>query len=234
MAELWALLPAESALHIKKLVDAAAISQSRDGGDRRTSDQRRADAFVDLVTGQAGAPNIDLSVVVSTEVLEGCSDASGELIGYGPITAGHVTELVGGKNGDVNHVSDVSRVMVADEETGGLLHVVEPRYRPSPWLDQAVRLRDLVCRFPGCSRNAVGGATGVDLDHTVPWPRGDTSADNLAALCRHHHRLKHQAGWKVSSRPDGALAWTTPTGATFVTRPWKYIDRQGGTDPPPG
>src|SRR3954469_9601130 len=53
MAELLALLPAESALHIKKLVDAAAISQGHGDGDRRTADQRRADVFVDLVTGQA-------------------------------------------------------------------------------------------------------------------------------------------------------------------------------------
>ena len=189
--------------------------------------------FVDLVTGQVGAPNTDLSVVVSTEVLEGCSDASGELAGYGPITAAHVTEIVGGKNGDVSHVSGISRVMVTDEETGGLLEVVEPRYRPSRRLDEAIRLRDLVCRFPGCRRNAVGGASGVDLDRTVPWPAGDTSAANLAVLCRHHHRLKHRAGWKLSSRPDGALAWTTPTGATFVTRPWKYLDRADGADPPP-
>jgi hypothetical protein len=102
-------------------------------------------------------------------------------------------------------VSGISRVMVTDEETGGLLEVVEPRYRPSRRLDEAIRLRDLACRFPGCRRNAVGRASGVDLDHTVPWPAGDTSAANLAALCRHHHRLKHPAEWKLSSRPDAGM-----------------------------
>jgi hypothetical protein len=193
-------------LHIKKLVDAAAMALGHDDPDRRTADQRRADGFVDLVTGQVVAPNIDLSVVVTADVL-GCSDASGELTGYGPITFGHVKEIVGDGLG---HVSGVSRVTVADEETGGLLEV-EPRYRPhGGWMKQ--------CDF-------------ATLCVASPAAEG---TDNLAALCRHHHRLKHKAGWKLSSRPDGALAWTTPTGATVVTWPWKYIDWTGGSDPPPG
>jgi hypothetical protein len=36
--------------------------------------------------------------------------------------------------------------------------------------------RDRTCTFPGCPRLAAGG----DKDHLLPWPRGRTTADNLA------------------------------------------------------
>ena len=52
-----------------------------------------------------------------------------------------------------------------------------------------------------------------------PWPEGSTTAGNLAALCRHHHRLKHQTQWTVRAGPGGELAWTTPTGHTYRTDP---------------
>ncbi len=63
------------------------------------------------------------------------------------------------------------------------------RYRPSAPLDQFVRARDRRCRFPGCRARPMR----CDLDHVVPWAAGPTSASNLCCLCRHHHRLSHQA-----------------------------------------
>ncbi len=88
----------------------------------------------------------------------------------------------------------------------------EKRYRPSAALDRAVRARDVTCRFPGCRRSA--DSAGTDLDHTIPWPEGPTSATNLAVLCRRHHRLKHTPGWNVQLDPTGVMTWTTPTGRT--------------------
>jgi hypothetical protein len=114
------------------------------------------------------------------------------------------------------------RRLLTDPSSGVLTDVAERRYRPSAALDRAVRARDVTCRFPGCRRAA--SSPGTDLDHTVPWPSGTTSADNLAVLCRRHHRLKHVAGWKVSLGPDGTMVWTTPTGRPFRTLPWQYTD----------
>jgi hypothetical protein len=91
-----------------------------------------------------------------------------------------------------------------------------------------LRARDRRCRFPGCRTPA----TRCDLDHNDPWPAGTTNCDNLCCLCRHHHRLSHQApGWTMHRLPGGGLAWTTPSGDTITTHPPGY-----GTDddlPPP-
>jgi hypothetical protein len=75
--------------------------------------------------------------------------------------------------------------------------------------------RDVTCRFPGCRRPAVG----CDLDHTRRYPDGPTCPCDLAALCRHHHRLKHETGWTVSQDAHGVLTWTSPTGHVYRTHP---------------
>jgi hypothetical protein len=64
---------------------------------------------------------------------------------------------------------------------------------------------------------------GGELDHTVRWPDGPTSAANLAGFCTTHHRGKHQApGWHYTLDPDATLTVTTPTGLTTSTEPPPY------------
>jgi hypothetical protein len=225
MAELNALLPAVQARQVYDSVN--AIAQTAGASDTRTMDQRRADALLDLVTGRAEPPRVQVQVVVSADTLMGESDAPGWISGLGPITAPAARQLAcGGGSATFDHV-------LADPETGGLIDATtlaaprptaEPRYRPSARLERAIRARDLTCRFPGCRRSAVATPSGTDLDHTVPWPAGATAWSNLAVLCRRHHRLKHTSTWTAELSPDGTMTWTTPTGRRHITEPWSYFD----------
>ena len=126
------------------------------------------------------------------------------------------------------------RRLLTDPATGTLTdpadgaEVAENRYRPSAALDRAVRARDVTCRFPGCRRAAT--SPGTDLDHTVPWPAGPTTATNLAVLCRRHHRLKHTAGWSVDLGPIRCNDLDHPHRTrSYRTEPWQYTN----PDPPP-
>lgn len=82
-----------------------------------------------------------------------------------------------------------------------------------------VVLRDARCVFPGCRRDSRSG----DQDHIEPWvpldqggPPGQTRLDNLAPLCRTHHRVKTFTDWDYRRRPEGSYAWTSPTGHTYL------------------
>jgi hypothetical protein len=90
-----------------------------------------------------------------------------------------------------------------------------PGYRPGRRLADLIRLRDRTCRWPGCRMPAAR----CDIDHTIPHPTGLTTVCNLGCLCRHHHLLKHRAGWKVAQQPGGVFVFTAPSGHTYTTRP---------------
>jgi hypothetical protein len=136
-------------------------------------------------------------------------------------------------------IEEISGQLLALTDAAGLRHAATgghglgpppdtDGYTPSDPLGRFVRARDRRCRFPGCRAAAIR----CDAHHCTRWPDGPTSETNLCCLCRHHHRLVHQApGWTTTRLPDGALQWTSPSGHTITTHPPRY-----GTDddlPPP-
>ena len=151
-------------------------------------DAARADAFVERLTGIAPAEPIPVQVLVTP--------AGTDLAGYGPLSPAHADQLCTG----------VARI-----------HLDRPApsigYRPGVRLTRWVQTRDRHCRFPGCRRPAIH----CDLDHLIPWPTGSTVEQNLAALCRYHHRLKTHTGWKVQRLPGRTLRWTSPRGHIYIS-----------------
>ncbi|MBD3945816.1 HNH endonuclease signature motif containing protein [Nocardioides ganghwensis] len=93
---------------------------------------------------------------------------------------------------------------------------------PPARMAAAVRLRDETCVFPGCTRPS----DRADLDHIIEYvpiaeggPPGQTHPNNLAPLCRRHHRAKTFGAFTYHRRPDGAYEWTLPSGRRITTDP---------------
>jgi hypothetical protein len=87
---------------------------------------------------------------------------------------------------------------------------------PPGWMRDLVHLRDNHCIFPRCQVDA----RSCDLDHTSPYdqngPPGQTRPDNLAALCRRHHRAKTTGRWRYWRTPEGDYTWHGPYGTTYL------------------
>ena len=156
-----------------------------------------------------------IQVVMSYSTLIGADDQPAELVGEGPIPASLAREIA---------ADGVWRRLVTDPLSGTVLDFGRTTYHPPAGLADHVRVRDLTCRFPLCRRRAAD----AELDHIVPWAEGgETNEADLHAFCRHHHTLKHHAGWRVEAHPDGRLTWITPTGHRYTTATWDY-----GVEPP--
>ena len=64
-----------------------------------------------------------------------------------------------------------------------------------PAIRRALMLRDRGCAFPGCTHTRF-----LHGHHIQHWLHGgETSLDNLALLCSHHHHLVHEGGWSVAA-----------------------------------
>ena len=223
-----------------------------------TEDDPAADPAADL----AAAPTADQTVDARRDGAAGTADGAADPAGDDPAdpaaddrdgdagppgdlpTDSGLAALLGIRSVGGTALPSRPEIALVDELSGQLLALTDaaglragralgpppesPGYRPAAALDRFVRRRDRRCRFPGCRARA----RRDDLDHTGPWPAGPTDRRNLAALCRHHHRLRHQApGWRLRGLADGGLQWTTPTGQVLVTHPPRH-----GTDddlPPP-
>jgi hypothetical protein len=96
-------------------------------------------------------------------------------------------------------------------------------------LRTALTFRDRCCVVPGCSM-----PYGLEIDHVAPLEFGGiTSLDNLALLCRHHHRLKTYDGWELARNgpSDEDPQWSFTPQPPFGQEPDLGLDRP--TDRPP-
>jgi hypothetical protein len=107
-------------------------------------------------------------------------------------------------------------------------------YKVPADIREQVQLRDRTCVFPRCTRPA----RGCDIDHVIPYDHdaeaegrpqpGSTCTDNLACLCRFHHRLKTHSAWRYETTAPVVFEWTSPHGHRYRR------DRSGTTAMEPG
>ncbi|GGD05523.1 HNH endonuclease [Nocardioides daphniae] len=206
----------------------ALVSLAREGVDQLAFGFGAADAAASK-TGR-GAPGQALKVYVHASLADlatlsqmgddsqaGAEMAVAEVERLGPITTDLLKQWLG-----VTRVSVTPVLDLADTTWS-------PRHDPPPRMRDQVVLRHRGCVFPFCGRNARSG----DLDHVAPWAPDDhatpgTTPDNLAPLCRRHHRAKTDGRWRYvvlaepTTGPDDRPGhppdhlWTGPHGQTFL------------------
>jgi hypothetical protein len=60
----------------------------------------------------------------------------------------------------------------------------------------------------------------AEYDRREAWREGGpTDPDNLVSLCRYHHRLVHEGGWRIEGDPGDVLRFVHPQGRELSTRP---------------
>ncbi|HEY7468717.1 MAG TPA: DUF222 domain-containing protein [Acidimicrobiia bacterium] len=186
---------------------------AKSADDERSMDQIRADVLLDLLTGRdAGARErrrgvVDIKVDLTT--LAELDDNPAEIPGWGPVIADIARKVV-------SEQADLEwRFTVTDPNRGEVVHTGLTRRRPTTSQKRQVHAQTPTCVFPGCRMPA----RDSDLDHRHAWSEGGPTDDlNLAPLCRHHHRLKHDR-WELEMVTPGMFVWTSPLGLTYLVEP---------------
>ena len=107
---------------------------------------------------------------------------------------------------------DAAVVRVTEDADGDVCTLTRRTRRISTTLRRALRLRDDGCRFPGCTNRI------TDAHHVRPWARGGaTTLANLCSLCRRHHRIVHEHGYRIERAADGELCFFRRDGSAVPT-----------------
>ena len=209
------------------------------GGDRRSLgallglDPDRPGPARPTLARRHRRPSVQAIILVPVETALDLTDNPADLVGYGPITNGHATELLTAaelrkactelRTGRIIAVDDHTTPAGPSLEDTLLAMVDQPAtvqaqdqdgHDPSVGLTRFVQLRDPRCAGPGCSVPA----RQCDLDHLIAYPTGPTSANNLGPVSRRCHNAKTHGGWTLTPHPDGSITWTSPLGHA-TTRP---------------
>ena len=178
----------QQALDLAATAQAALTEEPADDTPRRRPDRVRTPLGIERP--------IHIHLHTSTQVAR--VQASGLPHAASPISAAAVerwiAELAPGARVKVTPVIDLNK------------HHAVDAYEAPPHIRALVDERDHTCVFPFCTNRG-----RFDLDHIDPYvdpddggPPGRTSNQNLAKLCRYHHRVKTHGGWTYTrvGHPD--------------------------------
>ena len=201
MAEYRLRLDPEGSAVLEAILGPLAAPQpcTEHGSDIRTSDQRRADALVEVcrraaAAGGAAPATAKAAVFVTMDYQDlvertgAGTTLTGELLAPETVRRmacdGAVIPVVLGSNGEVLDLGRTVRLA-------------------TPKQVQALWIRDKGCTFPGCSRPPAW----CDAHHLCHWcDGGPTDLSNLALLCPRHHTIVHQKGYTATVTAFG-VTW---------------------------
>ncbi len=205
MVAIDGMLDPEAGATVIAAVDALRAADRRPE-DTRTAGQARADALTDLARhtldhgdlGDHSGEKPHLTVTVDLTTLQRHPGAPvADLAWTGPIPADTARRIACD--------AGISRILMAGPSV--ILDVGRTTRTISPALRRALAARDHGCIHPGCDRPP----PWTDAHHITHWADGGpTNLDNLALLCRHHHRLVHENHWTITRTPDGRYTVQRP------------------------
>ncbi|MFC5502528.1 DUF222 domain-containing protein [Lysinimonas soli] len=178
-----------------RFVDADEIARAeRLQHDERTLDQLGVDAIVDLIRlGTAVDPGAIVGVrkpavrVVVTEGELRRRHGHGHFEGHPEAISIETVE---------RQICASGVVPILFDDDGHALNLGREQRRFSARQRIVLAVRDGGCRFPGCDRPP----SWCEAHHIDEWVRdhGRTDIADGVLLCRHHHLLVHNNGWRVT------------------------------------
>ncbi len=142
----------------------------------------------------------------------GDSEGTGWVEGYGPVPGDLLRQWIA-DNTEAG-VEVWLRRLYEQPATGNLVAMDSKAELFSGRLAEFIRLRDRICRTPGC------GARIRHTDHIEPRARGGpTTAENGQGLCELCNYAKQAHGWSHHTLPGPrhTVQITTPTGHTYTS-----------------
>jgi hypothetical protein len=158
---------------------------------------RLAETF--LATGakeRTGGARTQMMIYVDQATLKGVTEGQCELDGGTPIPFQTARR----------HACDASCVHIEKNEADEIMSVGRKTRKIPPALRRALEARGRFCAFPGCTCTLF-----LDAHHIKHWlDGGETKLKNLVLLCRRHHRLVHEEGWRIEVGADGTRSFVHP------------------------
>ena len=215
MTRVIGMLDPETAAEFRAVVDAA--TSPRRGGPRfvgpagrereqrlledpRTIGQITLDSLATVLKAGARSGGADVTALLGVNL-----PAVRIHVAATDLTNGNGSAQIEGQTSSVSvqtaarHACTAGIVPIQFDDSGQLLNLGRTQRRFSTRQRIALSARDGGCRFPECDRPP--GWT--EAHHITPWEIGGRTdvADGIQ-LCRHHHMLIHNNGWRVT-RADG-------------------------------
>jgi hypothetical protein len=192
-------------------------------------DWHRAHAFMDLITGKAGAVGKpEVIVVIDQQTFEHGRHAQSK-VDCGPgidlpidtirTIAGRARFVPVVVNRDGVVIAQGDPVLTYDQITASLTRPValdhgRSRRHASVRQRRALRAMYRTCAVPGCGRHV-----SITEAHHIHWWEhgGHTDLANLLPLCRHHHDRLHAERWRLTMGADRAITVRARDGTLLMT-----------------